>query len=74
MCVLVCVLLCTMRIVMCDFLEAMHACACSVGFCAMHVRSCLCVLMHEAHGHCDCCKAMHGCCCLFGLVHKAHGH
>jgi hypothetical protein len=34
----------------------------------------LCVLVHKAHGHCDCCEAMHRCACLCALVHKAHGH
>jgi hypothetical protein len=34
----------------------------------------LCVLVHKAHGHCDCCQAMHACACLCVLVHKAHAH
>jgi uncharacterized tellurite resistance protein B-like protein len=58
---LVCVVLCTKRMLMCGCCEAMHACAC------------LCALVHKAHAHCDCCDVMHACGGLCFLVHKADG-
>ena len=34
----------------------------------------MCLALHEAHAHCDCCEAMHACaCCLCGM-NKAHAH
>jgi hypothetical protein len=27
----------------------------------MHACACLCVVMHKAHAHGDCCEAMHAC-------------
>jgi hypothetical protein len=56
--VLVCVFLCTRRMVT---VIAARRC--------MRVLV-LCVVVHKAHGHCDCCEAMHACACLFVLVHK----
>ena len=34
----------------------------------------LCVIMHKAHAHCDCCEEMHACTCLCLVIQEAHAH
>jgi hypothetical protein len=46
-------------------IATMHACVCLF---------CLWLLVHKAHGDCDCCEAIHVCACLCVVVHEAFGH